>query len=69
MAAIKDFSAKVKKANLIGSNEIRLSTKEAIDLVTDINAVLADLAELSRKLQATEKLLGAEIIMDGGEFE
>ncbi len=66
--AISNFAAKVKKANAIGSQELRLTTKEASDLMAEVMLVLNDSVVISKKLSDTEKLIGKQIDVDGGYF-
>jgi hypothetical protein len=62
-STIKQFSALVSQANNLGISEIKLDRAKAINLLSEINILLADVLEVSGQQQTTQ--IAA---LNGGSF-
>jgi hypothetical protein len=66
---IETFLAKAISASRMGSKEIRVPISEANELSAAIGKILALNVSLSDQLRETEKLIGANLVVDGGRFK
>jgi hypothetical protein len=62
-STIKQFSALVSQANNLGISEIKLDRAKAINLLSEINILLADVLEVSGQQQTTQITA-----LNGGSF-
>jgi hypothetical protein len=62
-STIKQFSALVSQANNLGISEIKLDRAKAINLLSEINILLADVLEVSSQQQTTQITA-----LNGGSF-
>jgi len=64
---VRMFNDKVRVMNQTQSKQLILSAQEARNLHTDLFALLAHIAELSKHPQETQQVV--QISMDGGGFK
>jgi peptidoglycan hydrolase CwlO-like protein len=64
---LKIFNDKIKLMNQSQSRDLTLSAQEARNIHADVFALLAQIAELSKKPQSNEEIV--QISMDGGGFK
>jgi len=62
-STIKQFSALVSQANNLGISEIKLDRAKAVNLLSEINILLADVLEVSGQQKTTQ--IAA---LNGGSF-
>ena len=64
---IQKFNQRVQNMNQSGGRELTLGAREARDLQSEIFSLLAQIAEMERKLNQPQPQ-GPEVAMDGGGF-
>jgi hypothetical protein len=65
---VSAFNDRVKAMNQLKNTELRMTSVDANNLLSDIFAVLAEVTRLQAKLSATDNEV-VEVIMDGGGFK
>lgn len=65
---VSAFNDRVRVLNQLRQNELKLTATEANNLLSDITAILAEIARLHAEQQRSESEI-TEIRMDGGGFK
>jgi hypothetical protein len=65
---VSAFNDRVKAMNQLKNTELRMTSVDANNLLSDIFAVLAEVTRLQAKLSAADNEV-VEVIMDGGGFK
>lgn len=65
---VSAFNDRVKAMNQLKNNELRMTSVDANNLLSDIFAVLAQVTRLQAQLQSADNEI-VEVVMDGGGFK
>jgi hypothetical protein len=68
LTVLETFMQRARTASRMGSKELRIPMPEGYELAAAIGQVLARNVLLSEQLRETEKLVGSQLIVDGGRF-
>ncbi len=65
---LETFMTRAQQAARMGSKELRIPMPEGYELAAAIGQVMARNIALVEQLRETEKLVGASLRVDGGQF-